>query len=104
MRPGPLLSSIYEIAARAEKLIEGDAIVDLDVDYRRWAFRSRIGWTQAEDHEFNELLGSDLRARTRFADPSPGLIRLIRLVTWSSSAIAALKAAKATRPQSSCCR
>jgi len=64
-----ILSSIDEIAARAEKLIEGEAIVELDVDTVDGSFiKDRL---TAEDHEFNELLEA---IRERGQD-SPILVR-----------------------------
>ncbi len=64
-----ILSSIDEMAARADKLLEGETIVDLDVDSVDGSFiKDRL---TADDQEFNELLEA---IRERGQD-SPILVR-----------------------------
>lgn len=64
-----ILSSIDEMAARADKLIEGETIVDLDADSVDGSFiRDRL---TADDQEFNNLLEA---IRERGQD-SPILVR-----------------------------
>ena len=64
-----ILSSIDEMAARADKLLEGETIVDLDVDSVDGSFiKDRL---TADDQEFDELLEA---IRERGQD-SPILVR-----------------------------
>ncbi len=64
-----ILSSIDEMADRADKLIEGQTIVDIDVDSVDVSFvQDRLA---TDDHEFNELLEA---IRERGQD-SPILVR-----------------------------
>ena len=81
-----ILSSIDEMAARADKLIEGETIIDLDpdssispsfrTDFRRTIKSSASSWKQSANVDRIHLYSS-------------GPTLLTRAATWSFSAIAA---------------